>query len=404
MLARRTLLRSALAASALTMWDAPIRLAFASVPTDKRFVLVILRGALDGLAAVPPVGDPDYKTIRGSLALDTTGMGAVHPLDTGFGLHPSLVNMKAMWDAKELAVFHNIASPYRDRSHFDGQNVLETGGTGPHVLADGWLNRALKPMGIADGDAAIAVSVSPPLVLSGATRVSSWMPDVLPEPDAQFLQRVRVLYDGDPQLRAALDSALDIEAKAEAAMDDKPKAGGAGLAGYGNLNPLFSGAGRILAQEHGPRIAVLDAGGWDTHINEGASEGQLARRLQMLDGALDAMKSALGPAWKKTAVFMATEFGRTVRPNGNGGTDHGTGGAAFLFGGAVAGGGPVRARWVGLKPAALKDGRDLPPLTDMRSVLKGVLGDHMRIVRRDLDATVFPDSGNVSPAAALIAV
>jgi uncharacterized protein (DUF1501 family) len=405
MLDRRSILKTALAAGAMSVWDAPIRFAFASVPTDRRFVVVILRGALDGLAAAPPHGDPDYKSVRGTLALDTTGINALHDLDGHFGLHPALTNMKAMWDAKELVVFQNISSPYRDRSHFDGQNVLETGGTGPHVLGDGWLNRALAPMGLSGGNGALAIAASPPLMLSGPARVSSWMPSVMPQPDAEFLKRVRALYANDPALRSSLDSALHTEAQADAAMDDKPKtpeqmARRAGS--YGDLTPLFAGAGRLLARDDGPRIAVLDASGWDTHVNEGAGDGQLARRLRALDAALEAMKTALGPVWKKTAVTMATEFGRTAAPNGNGGTDHGTAGAAFLFGGGVAGG-SVRAEWTGLKPAALKDGRDQPPRTDMRALFKGVLSDHMGIARRDLDTTVFPDSGGVAQAATLFA-
>jgi uncharacterized protein (DUF1501 family) len=405
MLDRRSILKTALAAGAMSVWDAPVRFAFASVPTDRRFVVVILRGALDGLAAAPPYGDTDYKSVRGVLALDTTGTSALHDLDGHFGLHPALTNMKAMWDAKELVVFQNICSPYRDRSHFDGQNVLETGGTGPHVLGDGWLNRALKPMGLANGDGALAIAASPPLMLSGSGKVSSWMPSVMPQPDAAFLKRVRALYAGDPVLGASLDRAIDTEAKADAAMDDKPKTPeqmAQRVGSYGDLTPLFTGAGKLLARDDGPRIAVLDAGGWDTHVNEGAGDGQLARRLRALDAGLDAMKTALGPAWKKTAVVMATEFGRTAAPNGNGGTDHGTAGAAFLLGGGIQGG-TVRAEWVGLKPSALKDGRDQPPQTDMRALFKSVLADHMAVSRRDLDGTVFPDSAAIAPAKVLFA-
>jgi uncharacterized protein (DUF1501 family) len=172
-------------------------------PTDKRFVVVILRGALDGLAAVPPHGDPDYKSVRGALALDTTGTNALHDLDGHFGLHPALINMKAMWDAKELAVFHNISSPYRDRSHFDGQNVLETGGTGPHVLSDGWLNRALMPLGLANGESALAVASTPPLMLAGASKATSWMPEVMPEPDKAFSRACARFMRKIPSLRRA---------------------------------------------------------------------------------------------------------------------------------------------------------------------------------------------------------
>jgi uncharacterized protein (DUF1501 family) len=403
MVTRRSILKTSLAAGALSIWDAPIRMAFANAPTDRRFVVVILRGALDGLAAVPPYGDPDYKSVRGALALDTTGTTALHDLDGHFGLHPALVGMKGMWDAKELVVFHNISSPYRDRSHFDGQNVLETGGTGPHVLSDGWLNRALKPMGLADGDSAIAIAPTQPLVLAGLAKTSSWMPQVMPEPDKTFLERVHALYAQDPVLSSSLNRALDTEAIANAAMDDNsmnPKDAAKAFSGYGNLTPLFTGAGKLLADDAGPRIAVFDVSGWDTHVNEGAGDGQLARRLRALDQGLDAFKTALGPVWSKTAVVMATEFGRTVAPNGNGGTDHGTAGAAFLLGGGVQGG-VVKAEWVGLSSSALQDGRDQPPRTDQRALFKAALSDHMGVARRELEGPIFPDSGSVAPMTGL---
>lgn len=404
MTTRRSILKTMAAAGALSVWDAPLHYAFASVPTDRRFVVVVLRGALDGLAAVPPYGDPDYAGVRGVLALDKNGASGLHDLDGFFGLHPALTNMKAMYDAKELTIFHNICSPYRDRSHFDGQNVLETGGTGPHILQDGWLNRALAPMGMADGVKAVAVAQSPPLVLDGPAKATSWMPPVLPEPDEAFLARVRALYANDAVLSASLGSALALQAEAQAAMDDPSTMammkGGAN--GYGNLVPLFGGAGKLLALAEGPRVAVLQATGWDTHFDEGAGEGQLARRLQALDGALDALKTSLGPAWSKTAVVMATEFGRTVRVNGSNGTDHGTGGAAFLLGGAVAGG-AVKAEWVGLKPSVLRDGRDQPARTDLRAMFKGVLAEHMGVPKGVLESAVFPDSASAKPFANLLA-
>jgi uncharacterized protein (DUF1501 family) len=403
MTSRRSILKSVLAAGALSVWDSPIRMAFANAPTDRRFVVVILRGALDGLAAVPPHGDPNYKSVRGVLALDTAGTNALHDLDGHFGLHPALINMKAMWDAKELAVFHNISSPYRDRSHFDGQNVLETGGAGPHLLSDGWLNRSLRPLGLATGEGALAIASTPPLMLAGASKATSWMPEVMPEPDKAFLERVRALYAHDPALESALDRALEIEAQADAAMDDKPKNPAdmaRGYGAYGDLTPLFKGAGKLLAGEEGPRVAVFDVSGWDTHVNEGAADGQLARRLRALDQGLDAFKTALGATWNRTAVVMATEFGRTVKPNGSGGTDHGTAGAAFLLGGSVQGG-VARAEWVGLEPAALQDGRDQPPRTDQRALFKAALADHMGVSRRDLEGSVFPESGLIAPMSGL---
>jgi uncharacterized protein (DUF1501 family) len=401
MTTRRTILKTMTAAGALAAWDSPIRYAFASVSTDRRFVVVILRGALDGLAIVPPHGDKDYALTRGVLALNTSGANPLHDLDGFFGLHPSLTHVKAMYDAKEVAIFHNICSPYRDRSHFDGQNVLETGGVGPHVLQDGWLNRALTPMGLADGEHAMAVAQTPPLLLSGPARATSWMPATLPAPDEVFLARVRKLYATDRVLLTSLNSAMELQNQAQSAMDD-PAAKKPGMgSGYGDLTPLFTGAGKLLAGADGPRVAVLDAGGWDTHFNQGSNDGQLARRLVALDQGLDSLKTSLGPAWSKTAIVLATEFGRTVHPNGSNGTDHGTGGAALVLGGAVKGG-VIRAEWTGLSVSALQDGRDQPPRTDLRALFKGLLLEQMGVSPGALNSSVFPDSGGVAALTGLI--
>ena len=221
---RRSILKSMAAAGALSMWDAPARFAFAAVPTDRRLVVVILRGALDGLAAVPPHGDKDYQSVRGALAMPVNGTGAVHDLDGFFGLHPALTNMKGLYDAKELVVFHNICSPYRDRSHFDGQNVLESGGTSPHLLQDGWLNRALAPMGMATGDHALAIAQSPPLMLMGPGQTTSWMPAVMPAPNEVFLNQVRALYASDAVLRQSLDSAV-LSASSEPLLSRRSRTG-----------------------------------------------------------------------------------------------------------------------------------------------------------------------------------
>ena len=401
---RRRLLKTLAAGSAFAATGARAHFAFAATPNDRRLVVVILRGALDGLAAVPPHGDKDYAGVRGALALQTSGTGALHDMDGFFGLHPAFTNLKALYDARQLVVFHNICSPYRDRSHFDGQNVLEAGGATPHLLQDGWLNRALVPMGLTGG--ALAIAQTPPLMLSGKVQTASWMPAVLPAPDELFLNQVRALYANDAALKASLSSALALQASAQNAMDDpssksmQPGKGGA----YGDLTPLFQGAGKLLAAPNGPRVATLEASGWDTHVAEGAADGQLARRLASLDSAIDAMRTAMGPdVWSKTAVVMATEFGRTVHPNGSGGTDHGTGGAAFLFGGAVAGG-TIKAEWVGLGTDALKDGRDQPARTDLRALFKGVLAEQMDVPKSVLESTIFPDSAVAAPIKGLIRV
>src|SRR5579872_6717535 len=300
MSSRRSILKTMAAAAAVSVCEAPFRYAFASLPTERRLIVLVLRGALDGLAAVPPHGDADYASVRGSLALDKS---SIHDLDGFFGLHPALTNLFAMYEAKELAVFQNICSPYRDRSHFDGQNVLETGATGPHMISDGWLNRALSPMGLSEGARALAVAQTPPLLLTGPARATSWMPPSLPAPDSDFLARIKLLYARDHALKQSLDDALALQNAALVASDDpSDKKMGPRLAA--NLEPLFSGAGRLLAGSTGPRVAVLDVSGWDTHVNEGAGDGQLARRLAALDRALIALKGALGSAWDKTAIVM----------------------------------------------------------------------------------------------------
>ena len=407
---RRFLLQSFAAAGAVCAFGARASFAFAATPGDRRLVVVILRGALDGLAAAPPHGDKDYASVRGDLALQTSGAGALHDLDGFFGLHPSFTNLKSLYDANELVVFHNICSPYRDRSHFEGQNVLESGGVHPHLLQDGWLNRALQPMGLAGTDRALAIAQTPPLMLSGKIQTGSWMPAVMPAPDELFLNQVRALYADDAVLKQSLSSALALQAAAQNAMDDpasmQPGQGGQKRpgGGYGDLTALFQGAGKLLATEGGPRVATLEASGWDTHVAEGAADGQLARRLQALDSAIAALKIAMGEeTWSKTAVVMATEFGRTVHPNGSGGTDHGTGGAAFLFGGAVQGG-QIKAEWVGLSSGALKDGRDQPARTDLRALFKGVLMEQMDVPSGALETTIFPDSMSAVPIKGLIRV
>jgi uncharacterized protein (DUF1501 family) len=400
MLTRRSFFQAGIACSTLALSGVHARLAFAALPDDRRFIVVILRGGLDGLAAVPAHGDPDYASLRGQLALPQSGTGAPIDLDGFFGLHPSLHNLSEMWRNKELAIFHNVSTPYHDRSHFDAQNVLETGGVKPHLLNDGWLNRALTPLGLDSGKGALAVSSSPPLLLDGKVRVTSWTAARRPLPDEEFLHRVEALYANDSQLSGALQNALATRAAANAAMHDNGSAVQRPNA-QGPIVSIMEGAGRIMSAEDGPRVAVFDVGGWDTHGNQGAGEGQLARRLQQLDEGLSALKTALGPHWDKTAVVAASEFGRTVAVNGTGGTDHGTAGIAFLFGGAV-GGGTIHAEWRGLKPAALKDGRDLPAQTDTRAIFKAALADHLGVGREALDQRIFPDSAGALPLKGLI--
>jgi uncharacterized protein (DUF1501 family) len=395
--------RSVLATGATLTLLAPFaRLAAAQTSLDSRFVLVILRGGLDGLAAVPPYAEPAYAGLRGSLALSAPGtQDGVLDLDGTFGLHPALANLHAMYRAREALVLHAAATPYRERSHFDAQNVLEGGGTAPSASAGGWLNRALAALA-ATGDArdAVALADSVPLVLRGELAVTSWAPSQLPETDEDTLLRVQRLYEAaDPRLAASLNAALE----ARAIAGDATEGGGMGAGRAGQaIAPLASAAARFLASPDGPRIAVLEAGGWDTHANQGAAQGPLAQRLRGLDAGLQTLRAELGAHWRETTVLVVTEFGRTAAVNGTRGTDHGTAGCAFVVGGAVAGG-RVVADWPGLAARDLHEGRDLRATTDLRALFKAVLHDRFGVAEAALARTVFPGSDAVAPLESIMA-
>ncbi len=394
---RRTVLR---ATAQLTLLAPFARIAHAAANPDARFVLVILRGALDGLAAVPAYADPQYLALRGSLALDAPGGdGGALKLDGLFGLHPSLANMHTMYAAGELAVLHAVATPYRDRSHFDAQKVLEAGGTGPSTSTGGWLNRALAVLASRGTKRdAVALSESLPLVLRGDFAAQTWAPSHLPDTDEDTLARVRMLYEAiDTHLATRLTDALTARELAGNAATASTMSGRGGA----QVAPLATAAARFLASPDGPRVAVIDVSGWDTHANQGAAQGLLAARLRGLDQGLQTLKTELGSVWQSTSVVIVTEFGRTVAVNGTRGTDHGTGTCAFLAGGAVKGG-RIITDWPGLAANALRDGRDLEATTDLRAVFKGVLAGGFGLGEDALETTVFPDSIATRPLTDLL--
>lgn len=360
----------------------------------RKFVLIILRGALDGLAAAAPLADPRYEALRGRLAYEGgTDLGE------GFRLHPAMPVLGELWSGGELKIAHAVASPYRERSHFDGQDVLEHGGEETGALRDGWLNRALQLMG-ADAPGAVGVGPSIPLILRGAAEASSWAPAVLPSADEATIFRLMDLYQHDPALSDALAAAVATEQAAEG-MTEMQDDGRRGLRGGGPnaYAELAGAAANLLTAPDGPDLAVLGFDGWDTHVNQGAQTGQLANRLGGLDAAVAALKAGLGAHWRSAAVLIVTEFGRTVRVNGANGTDHGTGGAAFLTGGAVPASGFV-GDWPGL--GRLYEDRDLYPANDLRSLFKGVLSEHWGLDRNDLERTVFPGSAEAAAFSGLI--
>jgi len=399
-------------AGSLFAWSQMPRLARAE-GRDPRLLAIVLRGALDGLGAVAPIGDPDWISLRGDRALVLDGKPPALPLDGFFALNPAMPNLHRLYKAQQAAIVHATATPYRERSHFDGQDVLESGMARPGTVDTGWLNRALVALasdGQVDlrGSRALGVGSVTPLVVRGRAPVLSWVPQrLLPASDDTQARLLDLYRHTDPRLAAALDARIRLAALGPTGTSDTSMPEGAPLAapGIAGVRAYFAEAAgtaaRFLAKPDGPRVGAVGFVGWDTHINEGAASGQLANLLGALDGALAAIETNMGDAWRETVVAVMTEFGRTARINGTNGTDHGTGTVAFLAGGALRGG-RVIADWPGLKSAQLYEGRDLKPTTDLRAVLKGLLRDHLRVDERVLASTVFPDSTDVAPITGLV--
>ncbi|WP_135468342.1 DUF1501 domain-containing protein [Crenalkalicoccus roseus] len=369
------------------------RMAFARLPGERRLVVVILRGALDGLYAVQPYGDPALAGLRGPLALPEPGReGGLLDMGGFFGLHPALSALHGMYAAGEALVLHAVAAPHRSRSHFEAQDLLEGGA--PERLSSGWLNRALAAVpNPPEARAGLAVGTGVPLLLRGPTPVGAYAPPGLARPSPELLDRLAALHAADPRLGPAFAEGLRARGFAEQAMGGTA----AGPEQRGSFPDLAAAAARLLAEPQGPRVAALELGGWDTHTGQAA---RLQGPLRALDAGLAAMREGLGPHWARTAVLVVTEFGRTARVNGNNGTDHGTGGAAFLLGGAVAGG-RVLADWPGLDEAALFEGRDLAPTLDLRRLAKGVLRDHLLLPPAAV-AQAFPGSDAAPPLGGLL--
>ena len=374
---------------------------------DPRFLTIILRGALDGLATVAPVGDPDWLALRDDNALALDGKLPALKLDEFFALNPAMPNLHRMFEAKEAIVVHASATPYRERSHFDGQDLLESGLPKPGPSDSGWLNRALAglaPAGRVDprGSKLFAVGPVTPLVVRGPAPVLSWSPQRVMPASEDTVQRLLALYrDCDAKLAGVLED----NSKRVAGIEQPGNGQKPGAPGPGQVRAYFSEAAgtaaKFLSQLDGPRVGALALDGWDTHFNEGIAQGRLSQLLVGLDEALAAIKTNMGPAWRETVVALATEFGRTARINGTEGTDHGTATVALLVGGALKGG-RVIADWPGLKPANLYQDRDLKPTTDLRAILKGVLRDHLRADEKALAQTVFPGSDAVKPMTGLV--
>lgn len=367
------------------------RVSFAQVQQAGRLVFVLLRGGFDGLAAVAPYGDPAYRSLRGSLAYDDDDLVPLSPM---FGLSPGLAPLREAWDRNELVVLHAMAIPYRTRSHFDGQAVLETGVDRPEGSADGWLNRLLQV--IPGKRSGIAIASGMPRSLTGTFDVQTWSPAQLGAVDDAYLDRLATLYRSDRELHGRFEAALQQHVTVGA--ESMPSGTGPARRsrGGGGIIPLMQATARIMRVEGGPNVAAVEFSGWDTHANQGLVGGPLDRLLGQLAEGLMTFRGEMGPAWPKTTVVVMTEFGRTARPNGTRGTDHGTAGAGFLLGSTVARS-AVFSDWPGLADRALFEGRDLRPTLDTRAVLKAAIAGTFDLTAAQADR-VFPSSSAVRGA------
>ena len=354
---------------------------FASAPFDHRLVVVILRGAMDGLDLLRPAGDPALATLRPDLVAE-----AGIPLDDFWQLHPALNGLMPLWQAGELGFVHAVSTPYRDkRSHFDGQDLLEAG-TAPdspsEYQREGWLNRMLAGISGARSETAFAIGREALPILEGKAPINRWSPDTEMRISPQARRLLERLYEDDAPFHAAAQTALELTQRMEdmatplsVVESRKPDA---------EITAFANFAGARLRED--TRIVALSLGGWDTHVSQAAGFVRPLRRLEQL--ILD-LRASLGPTWSKTAFIAMTEFGRTVRQNGTKGTDHGTGGAMITAGGAVKGG-KVLGQWPGLSEQALYAGRDLMPTQDVRAVAGWVLHALMGQDKSKIETDIFP--------------
>jgi uncharacterized protein (DUF1501 family) len=378
----------------------------------RKVVVIVCRGGMDGLSLAPPVGDPGYHALRGDLALKDA-----LPLDGTFGLHPQLTATHALAMDGQARIAPAIATPDRARSHFEAQDVLESGASGVYSASSGWLNRAVEALQAHRKIDAISIGPTAPLILRGKIQTASWSPGRLVDAEARLPTLLMDLYRNDPLLGPALARGLATETMAKdvtaqtvqpAAMTGPssaaPMAAQASLAGRPGQQgreasrSLGTSLAGFMREPGGPTVAAISLDGFDSHANQA---GLIATRLAALDAVIDGLHAGLGPEWRNTVVLVATEFGRTARVNGTAGTDHGTASAALILGGALKRGGVV-GDWPTLKENALFENRDVAPTLDMRGLFKGVLADHMGVDRAVLDGVVFPASAAARPVAGLV--
>lgn len=380
-----------------------------AAPTRRKLVVVMLRGAVDGLNVVAPVGDENYLRLRPGIGLALPGMeGGALDLDGYFGLHPALAPLLPLWRADKLAFVHASGSPDATRSHFDAQDYMESATPGRKNTPDGWMNRLVAALpGSPAPSRLLGIGPVLPRILSGNAAAvnlpnvaAAAKPDVLDRPalGAAFDQ----LYRDHARFgRAYADGRAAHKEVMGAAERQEMMAADRGAPLPGGFPDDAARLAALMRSDTRFQLAFLALGGWDTHAAQGAAAGQLASRLAPLGQGLAVLAERLGPLFDDTMVVVMSEFGRTARENGNGGTDHGHGNVMWVLGGKVRGG-KVVGEWEGVGDAALNEGRDLPVLTDFRSVLAQIAEEHLMLSDKQLDQ-VFPAMPQKSTAFRLVA-
>ncbi|HEY1298885.1 MAG TPA: DUF1501 domain-containing protein [Stellaceae bacterium] len=371
-----------------------------AAPADggpRRLIVIMLRGAVDGLSVVVPYGEDAYYDARPTIAIPRPGTaGSVLPLDSRFGLHPALAGLMPLWAEKGLAFVHAAGSPDPTRSHFDAQRYIETGTPGRDTTPDGWMNRLLQALpGERGSTDALAIGPTLPRILAGKAPVANLalgssaakaLPIDRPELGAAFDR----LYAGTAAVDRAWREGRSARARLIAGLAAEQRAADNGAPPPTGFPAQAARLARLIARDTSIRLAFVALGGWDSHVDQGSTAGPVARRLRLLGDGLAVLARGLGAAWRDTAIVVVSEFGRTVRENGDGGTDHGHGNVIWFAGGVI-NGGRVYGDWPGLAPDRLYQRRDLAVTTDFRAAIGLVVARHLRLSDSQL-AAIFPSA------------
>ena len=328
--------------------------------TKAKLVWIILRGAMDSLHTVVPTFDQQLSTLRPKLL--ATIKDDLLALDNGYALHPSLKNFHQWYLNKQFTPIVAVSSGYQSRSHFDGQEFLESGM--PNIDHDnGWLGRAIEVKNIQ----ALAIARSIPISLRGTGRAATWYPSQLKDSNDDIYDSLLRLYEDDPLLQSRLQEGLKVQ--------DMLANNNKSTKRQGKFADLTKACAQLMRAEQGVDCAMLELGGWDTHSNQA---NRLNRQLTELDTGLAILKTELAEQWQNTVVIVATEFGRTARENGTAGTDHGTASAMFIAGGRIDGG-RVLGQWPGLEKQQLFEQRDLQATSNTFSWIATILSEHWQL-------------------------